>query len=494
MPAKVQLKLLSNSGELLNVATCSAGKISVLRASTPSDLRPYQRALSGSSGRDNLEILCDGAPFQPDQHTLIGFGEPSPTSGYTVKEFAVSRGVSDLALATQLLSVGLDDVIDKRCSELTADQEARLRLLAATGEPDKVIVLNDPFENVSGKWRERVAELLAEFARSRNALIIIASLTYRPEAWVANDRIDRIEVGQTSQRTIGFGSAGSQSNAPIEDIRNQLRVDPRFAGQITGSNQRSTTAAAAGAITAGIKATDLDPASTLVASQKPWVSVIGKLLFALIGSSVGGWALFTAVSMYNPTGNTPKSAKSPSDARIAANQVPPAAQADLSGKDKSSGVSQAPAATDVRSSLVAPAQVGDSKVSATDSAYLLDSYPAAIKASLLETARGLIDFGGAADKGAAEMPASESAQQRQAPSGNLFSLLEAASGSKNDPQPINPGDSNIIVPAEEQTSEVDSSTISPEEAQREAIRNRFLEAIRASALRRQAEAEEQVAE
>jgi hypothetical protein len=34
--------------------------------------------------------------------------------------------------------------------------------------------------------------------------------------------------------------------------------------------------------------------------------------------------------------------------------------------------------------------------------------------------------------------------------------------------------------------------MTPEEAQREAIRNRFLEAIRASAQRRQAEAEEQL--
>lgn len=482
MPSKVQLKLLSNSGELLNVANCCAGKISVLRASTPSDLRPYQRALGGSSGKDNLEILCDGQAFHPDQHTLIGFGEQSPTIGLTVREFATKQGVSELALPTQLLTIGLEEIIDKRCSELTLDQEARLRLLGATGDPDKAIILNDPFENISSKWRERVAEMLAEFTSSRNALIIIPSLSYRPEAWIANETIERIEVGQTSQRTIGFGAAGSQSNAPIDDIRNQLRSDPRFAGQFSGSEKQSMASAAMAGIAAVISAKDLDPATTTVIAQKSWLPIAGKLLFGLVGSSVGGWALFTAVTTYT----TPTNRTTPANKSVALNKSTDSnsSRADSSERDNSPKL---PASDNAKPSAVAALNIAPKGPPESQTAFLLDKYPPLVKASILDTVRGVVDFNTSDENHSTEQIA-----PNQANSGNLFSLLAAASNSKGDG--AIPGAPNDFDSSDEQDDEENSSSMSAEEAQREAIRARFLEAIRASALRRQAESEEQEAE
>lgn len=481
MPAKVQLKLLSNTGELLSVANCCAGKISVLRASMPSDLRPYQRALGGSSGKDNLEILCDGAAFYPDEHTLIGFGEPSPTIGLTVKEFAISRGISELALASQLMSVGLEDVIDKRCAELTLDQEARLRILAATADPDKALILNDPFENISGKWRERVAERLAEFTETRNALIIIPSLSYRPEAWVSNQCVERLEVGQTSQRTIGFGSAGSQSNAQIDDIRNQLRSDPRFAGQVTSSNSRNVPAAVAAGVAAGIRTSDLAPAATGATKQGSLLATAGKLLFALVGSSVGGWALFTAVSMYTSQPGAPAKKETVLAMNNAAPESKP--QPAVSDKNKPAEAVQ----QGVKKSSAEAALAPKSQPAEIQTGFLLDTYPTLIRTSILDTARGSIDFQAAPEQAPAEQPT-----QKRVDSGNLFSLLAAASNSKGESGSANPGSPAYLAPSEEPAEAADTSSMTPEEAQREAIRNRFLEAIRASAQRRQAEAEEQL--
>jgi hypothetical protein len=481
MPAKVQLKLLSNSGELLNVANCSAGKISVLRASTPSDLRPYQRALGGSSGKDNLEILCDGTPFQPDEHTLIGFGEPSPTIGMTVKDFASSRGISELALASQLLSVGLEDVIDKRCAELTLDQEARLRILTATADPEKVIVLNDPFENISAKWRERVAELLAEFTRTRNALVIIPSLSYRPEAWISNQCVERIEVGQTSQRTIGFGSAGSESNAQIAGIRDQLRSDPRFAGQVSGSDSRSNSALLAAGVAAGIPTDDLTRSGAGVLRHSSLFATAGKLFFAIVASSVGGWAIFTAVSMYTGQAGAPtKQQKVVAMNNQSADSKPQNPAASNSKQPDTAQPSTNRPATEA-------ALTGHSKPTEAQSGFLLDSYPALIKASILDTARGAIDF-----QTSPEQPAADRSNQKHSDSGNLFSLLEAAGNSKSDPVSENSDAAAYPATSEDESESVDGSGMTPEEAQREAIRNRFLEAIKASAERRNAEAQEQM--
>jgi ABC-type thiamine transport system ATPase subunit len=483
MPGKVQLKLLSNSGELLNVATCCAGKISVLRASTPSDLRPYQRALAGSSAKDNLEILCDGAQFHPDVHTLIGFGEPSPTLGLTVKEFLKSRGMSELASGTQLMSFGLDDIADKRCAELTLDQESRLRLLAATSDPDKVLILNDPFDNIAGKWRERVAEVLADFARTRNALIIIPSLSYRPEAWIENNAIERIEVGQTAQRTIGFGSAGSQSNAEIDQIRNQLRADPRFAGQAGPNDQRAAATGALAGMAAGIRPQDFNPMAADVAAKKSLLPVFGKLLFALVGSSVGGWAIYTAVNMPTKSAENNKASD-----RVAALQQPPAAPEQRSEQPDPKRVANDPQPNVNKPAIPAASQAALVKAPEVQAAYLLDTYPAAIKASILDTVRGNIDFASGSEKIVAEP-----APQKQGDSGNLFSLLEKASNSKTEAPNGYTGNPSYIA-NEEEPAEDNTASMSPEDAQREAIRNRFLEAIRASAARRQAETEEDLPE
>lgn len=471
MPAKVQLKLLSNSGELLNVATCCAGKISVLRASTPSDLRPYQRALGGSSAKDNLEIVCDNSTFYPEEHVLIGFGEPSPTTGLTVKEFLTSRGVSEFAIETQLMSIGLEDVLEKRCAELTLDQESRLRLLAATSNPEKILVLNDPFENISAKWRERAAEFLAEFARSRNALIIIPSLTYRPEAWIENECIARIEVGQTSQRTIGFGSAGSENNSQMEDIRNQLRADPRFAGKIGRRGSQTTAALMATGLAPGISPSDLGSAGTAAGSTTSTVATIGKMALTLGVSVAGGWAIYTSMFQLTQQPGT----------QPASNTVVAGKNENIALPQKQDGSVKPLLANPASLQNESPVQVAalnlaNKVAQEPHTEYLLDLYPVAIKESLLDTIRGSINF-----QDVSELPASSPpSPQEKNSSGNLFSLLEAASDSKEGPS----------APQREYRNYDDNASVSAEDAQREKIRERFLEAIRASAARRQAEAEE----
>jgi hypothetical protein len=342
-------------------------------------------------------------------------------------------------------------------------------------------VLNDPFENISGKWRERAAELLAELAQTRNALIIIPSLSYRPEAWISNQCVERIEVGQTSQKTIGFGSAGSQSNAQIDEIRNQLRSDPRFAAHGAHSDSRSASAAIAAGVAGAIHTSDLAPSAARITKQKVLLASSGKLLFALIGSSVGGWALFTAVSMYS--GQSASLVKQ--EKVVAVNRQAPESKP-LSAPSSNNKPSE-PSQQGVNKPPAEAVLVARNKTTDVQAGFLLDAYPAQIKRSILDTARGSIDFQTSPEQAPAEHPT-----QRRADSGNLFSLLEAASNAKGDSGSANPGSPADLADSEEDSEAADTSGMTPEEAQREAIRNRFLEAIKASALRREAEAAEQM--
>ena len=146
MPSKLQLKTLSNSGELLNVINCAAGRISVFRGNTPADLRPYQRALVGTSSKEKMIVAVDGADYNPETQNIIGLGEAPPHAGLTVRDFLGKTGVRDAALEGLLNSFGLESTADMRVSALSPDQERRVRILFAVAQPEKALIINEPFE------------------------------------------------------------------------------------------------------------------------------------------------------------------------------------------------------------------------------------------------------------------------------------------------------------------------------------------------------------
>lgn len=476
MPNKLQLKLLSNSGELLNVVNCLAGKISVLRASVPSDLRPYQRALGGSPGKENLVVTCDGDEYRAEDHIVIGFGEPSPTAGLSVREFLAKSDIHDSAADALLLQIGLEAVAEKKCADLSADQEARLRLIAATTDPERVLVLNDPFENISGQWRERAADLLASFARSRKALIVIPALSYRPESWIDNQSVERIEVGQTSQRTIGFGAAGSQSNALINEIRDRVRQDHQQETRVAEKVTLATAALGGAAI----------PTDELHEPIRPrrWAP-IGKIATAALGAGVSVWVAISFLPQSKfPSGTPSKNLSAPQQASVSQQAKENPAPASSSNTSANPPAESRSANVGVSASVAKPQQPEPPKSAAAD--FVLDLYPSTVKASLLDTARGVASFKSARSDSA---PPSQAQGDK---SGNLFSLLESASSkSPGAPAPSEHTEPESSYSEAEEPGDVGGSPVSAseEEARREEIRNRFLEAIRAAAERRQAESE-----
>ncbi|MFO0416184.1 MAG: hypothetical protein ACK5Y6_02750 [Pseudomonadota bacterium] len=480
MPIKLQLKLLSDAGELLSVVTCHAGKIAVLRASTPSDLRPYQRALGGSSGKDFIRIEVDGSEYRPERHTLIGFGEPSPTVGLSVHDFLANQGVSELAIAPLLLSLGLEEIANKQCSELTTDQEARLRILAATTDPNKVLVTNDPFEHIGGKWRERAAELLTNFARYQGAIAIVPFLSYRPECWIDNETIERIEVGHTTQRTIGFGTRGSSADDVISQIRGHSRPEKE--------TQQAVSASIAAGMTLGT-----DGGENLSRSQladRAWRNFrvgVTKTVCILAGAGFATWGAFSLGKIQSkdaPKGADKHSITSPSAAASASlKKVDPADAKSAITKD------QPPAAQNGQASTSGLANTTLAKQPEPETKYILDLYPEQIRASLLDTARGIRSYQQPETDKPVAQPQAQTADQ-----GNLFSLLAKASSDKS---AVSRDSSNSDYESNSSDDHTDSDSEyqeSEEEQRREEIRQRFLEAIRASAERRRMAAEEMSAE
>lgn len=465
MPKKIQLKLLSSSGELLNVVTCRAGRITVLRGGSPSDLRPYQRALSGTSDGENVVVTCDEQDLNPEHHFTLGFGEASPCIGLSVKEFLAKHNVPSESHQALLVSVGLADIYEKHCSQLSTDQETRLRLITATTESNKALILNNPFESVGASWRETLAEIIVSFAKNSNALIVVPSLSYRPECWIDNDLVDRVQVGHTTQRTIGFGSSDLASTALMADITAKVRGSQ---GE-KSSNKQTTATLAAGAITG----TPLKEESTqdINSSSAPKTfSTILKLSSVAIGILAGTWGAFTILEP-SPSSNKPIATNPPGISQ---------SKPTTDKQNKSNAVSKQ-SVSNTSAKIVAPANKPQKPTKPSVSTrYILDLYPASIKQGILDTANGVIPT--FEDQQSETQTAHTNTKKPQ--QGSFFSLLENASSKDSSSSSRSPANSYREERYDRRDYEDDDDD--EMEARREEIRNRFLEAIRQNALRRQA--------
>lgn len=470
MLKKLLIKSLSAGGELLNVVSCFAGQVSVFRAHSPSELKPYQRALAGLHGAEKFSVALDGHDYLPQHHTLIGFAEQKLSGAMTVRSFFEEAGATEETVDSLLLSYGLDQSVEKTVSELSVDEERRARLLEATFHPDKALIINEPFEPVSSQWRERFAELLVGFARNKNGLVIITSLSYRPECWIDNDSIQRIQVGENTQRTIGYGSAGSQANQFMNQLRDAVR------------NDQSNAPSAVGGLSAG-SASVIGTSGTTPQESPAYASWFSRLsrenTFAwkavitssfIIASGVGAYLYRNQTSAPAPRViDAKKDSETPKDTRInpeIKNEpvVKPSERTTIT-KIVPEGPLPMPQSSEAHAPPPSP--------------MVLDAYPEAIRLSIISTTNG--DVG--AFKDSHESSSGPEKDKAVKTGGNIFNLLEtastkqAATGNEGEPEPISQPQAYQDPPEPEQQTE--------EQQRREAIRQKFLEAIRAAAERRQ---------
>lgn len=469
------------------MTNCSVGQVSVLRAESPSELRPYQRALGGNQGKERFVITVDGKEYNTEEHNLIGFGEVAPHSGLTVGQYLASHGLIEGAISGLLMAYGVEGIETKLCSSLSPDEERKVRLFAATADPSKALIINEPFEPISSSWRERVAELLADFARSKNGLVVVASLSYRPDAWIDNPVIARHQVGQSLRRTIGFGAAGSESTQLINQLRDQIRNEESHGTPSAPTPPReerpqaaamSLGAAAMGGMDVMEQVEDEVPTDLTTGSSSTFLTAL-KVGTALGAGGLGVWAALTLIQIY------------PIPQRDGAHGKVAISHSDSSAKnDHASASSQPSQPAQQQPADAAPAKsVVNTK--AKDS-FILDKYPEAIRISLLDTSRGIL---GDPSQASAEPPPQGTSQKPADQGGNFYKLLESAGSDSNEagapaPTEWESNDTSNSWSAPESSEPVEYNA-SEEEERREAIRQKFLEAIRAAAERREQEGMEQ---
>ena len=225
MKKHLRIKQLSPSGQLVNCINCYEAQISVLRTVSRSAIQPYLNALHGIPGPEKFIIEIDEQPYSPEMNILIGFGERFSTDDGTVRSFLSRNNVPANMLDSLLFSHGLENLADAECHKLNRCEDRRLRILAAVYSSEGALILNDPFDPISSEWRERFAELLVNFARNKKRIVLVPFLSYRPEYWIDNEFIARIQVGESLQKTIGLPSQAIDIKSALERVREEHKKD-----------------------------------------------------------------------------------------------------------------------------------------------------------------------------------------------------------------------------------------------------------------------------
>ena len=463
MAGSLQIKLLSERGEVLSVINCPGGHISVFRANTHSELQPYQRALAGIPGPERFAIELDRRDYQPQEHLLIGFGEERQSIDATVAEY-FQKFISAEALRPLLLSYGLEQTIDRQMNSLTACEDRRLALLAATYQPDKVLVLSDPFDPIAGSWRERFAELLSAHVKASGRICVVTNLSYRPDHWVENTTILRIQVGEELQKTIGFGQKAEEIQAVIKKMRSTEAQDAKIrqseAGQKTPRKSDNTATA-----------------STAPRKNSRTVARFRRYMWWASGGTVALLAVLLVLSNQQESGD-------PSLLDPNLSQVKNDVGSGSSDNKQTKDVSNIKTATPSAQPTAADKLVGGTTVATPISSnFLLDSYPPEIKRSIIKAFDSAVaestivaPSSNAQKRGnwAAEPPAIK----QNAEAGGLLSALALASGS-GDRLPSQPSASSppANYPALDNSPITSEMTDQEREERREMIRQKFLEAI-----------------
>lgn len=229
---ELEIVRYSASGEVVRRIRALAGRITVLRAAEDAVLDGYRAALRSATSSPHFSCSLDGKPFQVAEHIYIGavVDGAFKTDG-AVRDCLRSAGMTEADIEPCLIAHGLGGLSSKNCAELSPGQRIILGLLAATNLPNRVIILEDPFAHIDPQWREKLAERLTSFVKDRRGIVVVTRLDHRPQAWVENEYIARIQVERPRQATVGFGGQDSATTQLVENVRAEHRARSGVFGQ-----------------------------------------------------------------------------------------------------------------------------------------------------------------------------------------------------------------------------------------------------------------------
>lgn len=230
------IQRILTDGAVAKTVTCRSGRIAVLRSHAPEKLYEYELALRGKLENPSIfRLMFNGSVYDPTQPIFIGFDKIQYRSEMTVRHILTESGVDQAQLEGFISSHGIQQIAEKPLQELSSEQAQALSLLQVSLQPFPLIVMNDPFLAIPEQYREMYAHTLANGIWKNKGIGIVVSLSWRPDAWIDNDLITRVQIDQTSRRaTVGIGSEN-----PLTELAKQIRQEKQSIQEKREAEQRA---------------------------------------------------------------------------------------------------------------------------------------------------------------------------------------------------------------------------------------------------------------
>jgi hypothetical protein len=205
MQSKLIIKKISSSGALLEEITCLSGCVNVFRSTQPEKLESYEKALFDVSSASQFEIELDNVKINPIEGVAcVGVGTFKARQGSNVKQILINAGYKGSAIDSLVATYELTSILDKKGEQLNEEELRKVELLVAAKQKSKILFVKDPFAPLSPSSRDTFAKLITASAVSDNKIVVVSRLSERPESWVGNVAIARIDLTLNRQATIGF--------------------------------------------------------------------------------------------------------------------------------------------------------------------------------------------------------------------------------------------------------------------------------------------------
>ncbi len=277
MELSLEIFRLDRNGSVTRRINCLPSRITVFRGNE-ADRAAYQTALLGEAAQTAFSVLIGKTPLVNTPCNYIGMGPDfSPAYSGNVEAYLTAYNLKPAESERLLLSLSLGGLHKCRCTELNLEQQRILRLLAIEAQPEYVHILCDPFRGLSVARREEFAQRLVQFVAEKKGLVVITHLGERPDCWIENEYVSRVELERPRAATIGFGSTGLKR----EDIMRALSQEAKTTVSTVlkkpqvNSNLRQFTAIFALALSLGIIITLYKHPYLIIASPQP-EAVAGK--------------------------------------------------------------------------------------------------------------------------------------------------------------------------------------------------------------------------
>jgi hypothetical protein len=140
------------------------------------------------------EVIC------AESVAMVGVGERLPH--LVMSEYLLGAGVPAERVGELIRDFELLDYEHLFCDVLPVVPARKLALLSALHNQAPLILLNDPFQPFSGRWRETLGEQLLNRATQGRCSIVCLNISFVPKCWSASGRIVRRDLRRLTEDAI----------------------------------------------------------------------------------------------------------------------------------------------------------------------------------------------------------------------------------------------------------------------------------------------------